>query len=348
MFRERDRTSMRFAFDLWSYDEVRANAQGILGRIRAGTMPCDGAWPGEWVEVFERWTQSGMSDIAVALPADAADEDRVTPTRIPDAMLETPEAAEQRVTPLELFFDLVFVFAITQVTGYVCRTALLDAARRGPRDPGRAVVRVVRVRVAGQHRHTDEGVVRVILLSAMAAMLIASLAVPDAFGGDGLHLRDRLLRRARPPHRLLRGGRARRNRIRELRRVVRRLGSTMLAGRRSAGAGRCTRAGRRAPCAGWRRCSSTTEGSSPAESRDGGSSQATSPSATALAIIIALGESIVDVGVGARAVPLDIGVIAGGTARDRHSGRTVVGVLRHGLDLRRATAASGRSPRRRC
>ena len=30
----------------------------------------------------------------------------------------TPES-EQRVTPLELFFDLVFVFAITQVTGYL-------------------------------------------------------------------------------------------------------------------------------------------------------------------------------------------------------------------------------------
>ncbi len=62
MFRDRDRTSMRFAFDLWSYDEVRANAQGILERIKAGTMPCDGPWPAEWVDVFERWTLSGMSD----------------------------------------------------------------------------------------------------------------------------------------------------------------------------------------------------------------------------------------------------------------------------------------------
>ena len=61
MFRERDRASMKFALDLWSYDDVRANAQGILERVRDGTMPCDGAWPGEWVEVFERWTQSGMS-----------------------------------------------------------------------------------------------------------------------------------------------------------------------------------------------------------------------------------------------------------------------------------------------
>jgi CDGSH-type Zn-finger protein len=61
LFRERDRKSMKFAFDLWSYDDVRTNADAILERIKAGTMPCDGAWPSTWVEVFERWTQSGMS-----------------------------------------------------------------------------------------------------------------------------------------------------------------------------------------------------------------------------------------------------------------------------------------------
>ena len=61
LFRERDRKSMKFAFDLWSYDDVRNNAQAILERVKAGTMPCDGAWPSKWVEVFERWTQSGMS-----------------------------------------------------------------------------------------------------------------------------------------------------------------------------------------------------------------------------------------------------------------------------------------------
>jgi CDGSH-type Zn-finger protein/truncated hemoglobin YjbI len=59
LFRSRDRDSMRFAFDLWSYDDVRANAQAILERVRAGTMPCDGAWPAEWVDAFDRWVQSG-------------------------------------------------------------------------------------------------------------------------------------------------------------------------------------------------------------------------------------------------------------------------------------------------
>jgi truncated hemoglobin YjbI len=62
LFRERDRKSMKFAFDLWSHDDVRANAQAILGRVKAGTMPCDGQWPPAWVEAFERWTREGMSE----------------------------------------------------------------------------------------------------------------------------------------------------------------------------------------------------------------------------------------------------------------------------------------------
>ncbi|MHB8233195.1 MAG: CDGSH iron-sulfur domain-containing protein [Solirubrobacteraceae bacterium] len=55
LFRERDRTSMRFAFDLWSHADVSTNADAILERLKAGTMPCDGPWPGERVELFERW-----------------------------------------------------------------------------------------------------------------------------------------------------------------------------------------------------------------------------------------------------------------------------------------------------
>jgi hypothetical protein len=61
MFRERDRTSMKFAFDLWSYEDVRLNADGILERLRNGSMPCDGAWPPDWISVFERWSQSGKA-----------------------------------------------------------------------------------------------------------------------------------------------------------------------------------------------------------------------------------------------------------------------------------------------
>jgi CDGSH-type Zn-finger protein/truncated hemoglobin YjbI len=60
LFRERDRQSMSFAFDLWSYGDVRARATGILARLRDGSMPCDGAWPAAKTEVFQRWIDTGM------------------------------------------------------------------------------------------------------------------------------------------------------------------------------------------------------------------------------------------------------------------------------------------------
>ena len=61
LFRDRDQRSMKFAFDLWSYDDVKANGQAILERLDNGTMPCDGAWPPEQITAFKRWLQSGMS-----------------------------------------------------------------------------------------------------------------------------------------------------------------------------------------------------------------------------------------------------------------------------------------------
>jgi CDGSH-type Zn-finger protein/truncated hemoglobin YjbI len=59
LFRESDRRSMSFAFDLWSADDVRAHADGVLSRLQDGTMPCDGAWPADRTEVFRRWTETG-------------------------------------------------------------------------------------------------------------------------------------------------------------------------------------------------------------------------------------------------------------------------------------------------
>jgi hypothetical protein len=61
LFRERDREAMKRRFDLWSYDDVRVNAQRILGVLRAGRMPCDGAWPADRIDTFERWTETGMA-----------------------------------------------------------------------------------------------------------------------------------------------------------------------------------------------------------------------------------------------------------------------------------------------
>ena len=60
LFRESDRKSMSFAFDLWSADDVRGHATDILKRLQDGSMPCDGAWPAAKIEVFQRWTETGM------------------------------------------------------------------------------------------------------------------------------------------------------------------------------------------------------------------------------------------------------------------------------------------------
>ena len=61
LFRERDRSSMEFAFDLWSADDVSENADAILERLKAGTMPCDGAWPQAQVDLFARWVAGGTA-----------------------------------------------------------------------------------------------------------------------------------------------------------------------------------------------------------------------------------------------------------------------------------------------
>ena len=59
LFREGDRRSMSFAFDLWSYDDVSSRAAGILQRLDDGSMPCDGAWPAAQIQAFRRWTETG-------------------------------------------------------------------------------------------------------------------------------------------------------------------------------------------------------------------------------------------------------------------------------------------------
>ena len=59
LFRDSDIEEMSFAFDLSSYDDVRANAEPIYARLEEGSMPCDGAWPADRVAVFKRWTETG-------------------------------------------------------------------------------------------------------------------------------------------------------------------------------------------------------------------------------------------------------------------------------------------------
>lgn len=99
---------------------------------------------------------------------------------------EPPAGREQRVTPLELFLDLVFVLAITQVAGYVASDPTWSRLAEGL-----AILAVAwwvwsAYAWLGNTAGSDEGLVRVVLLAAAAGMLVASLAVPHAFGADGL------------------------------------------------------------------------------------------------------------------------------------------------------------------
>jgi low temperature requirement protein LtrA len=101
-------------------------------------------------------------------------------------LLEAPVEREKRVTALELFFDLVFVFAITQVTGFLYRDPswlrLLEAF---------AILMVLWFAWTGyawlgNTARTDDGHMRMVLLAAMVPLLVASVAVPHAFGKDAL------------------------------------------------------------------------------------------------------------------------------------------------------------------
>jgi hypothetical protein len=59
LFRDGDRQAMEWAFDLWSHDDVARNADAILERLRDGSMPCDGAWPDERIDLFQGWVAQG-------------------------------------------------------------------------------------------------------------------------------------------------------------------------------------------------------------------------------------------------------------------------------------------------
>jgi len=93
---------------------------------------------------------------------------------------------EQRVTPLELLFDLVFVFGFTQVT-----TVLTDAPTWTGLGHGLLILAAlwwVWAAYAWLTNTVDPevGAVWGAILVAMAAMFVAALAVPDAFGRHGV------------------------------------------------------------------------------------------------------------------------------------------------------------------
>jgi len=61
LFTEFHRNSMLFAFDLWSYDDVKANAAEILVRLGDGSMPCDEPWDTKKIGILRKWVDAGCS-----------------------------------------------------------------------------------------------------------------------------------------------------------------------------------------------------------------------------------------------------------------------------------------------
>jgi low temperature requirement protein LtrA len=93
---------------------------------------------------------------------------------------------EQRVTPLELFFDLVFVFGITQVTNLMSDDPTWAGLGRGL-----LVLAAIWWAWASYAWLTntlepEASAVRAAMVAAMAGMLVVALAVPGAFGDDGV------------------------------------------------------------------------------------------------------------------------------------------------------------------
>src|SRR3954452_21725681 len=92
----------------------------------------------------------------------------------------------ERVMPLELFFDLVFVLALTQ-----CTALMLDEGGWAGLGEGVLVLALLWWAWSAYAWLTsvvdpEEGGVRLVLVAAMGALLIAALAAPDAFGDRAL------------------------------------------------------------------------------------------------------------------------------------------------------------------
>ena len=95
---------------------------------------------------------------------------------------------ESRVTPLELFFDLVFVLVLTQSTALMAAKPTWEGLAQGL-----LVLAVMWWSWVGYAWLTsvvepEEGAVRIVIFAAMAAFLVAALCVPEAFDEEALLL----------------------------------------------------------------------------------------------------------------------------------------------------------------
>src|SRR5207249_2821194 len=96
------------------------------------------------------------------------------------------EIEESRVTTLELFFDLVFVFTLTQLTALLSRSLSWESLLQS------FLIFIVLFWMYGGYVWLTNSVPPVtagrqlLLIAGMAAFLICALAIPDAFAATGL------------------------------------------------------------------------------------------------------------------------------------------------------------------
>jgi low temperature requirement protein LtrA len=111
----------------------------------------------------------------------------MSPAASVDPTLADAGGSEGDVTPLELFFDLVFVFAMTQVSGFLASNLTWVGVVRGAGLLAVLWWAWVTYSWLTNAIPAEEALpARIVLLAAMAAMLVVALAVPDAFGDDGV------------------------------------------------------------------------------------------------------------------------------------------------------------------
>jgi low temperature requirement protein LtrA len=92
----------------------------------------------------------------------------------------------EQVTPLELFFDLVFVLALTQCTTLIVRTPTWEGMLKGLLVLGMLWWSWVGYAWLTSVVDPEEGSVGLVMFAAMAAFLVAALCVPGAFGAEAL------------------------------------------------------------------------------------------------------------------------------------------------------------------
>jgi low temperature requirement protein LtrA len=93
---------------------------------------------------------------------------------------------ESRVTPLELFFDLVFVLALTQCTALMANDPTWHGVAQAMLVLGVMWWSWVGYAWLTSVVNPEEGSVRILVLAAMAAFLVVALCVPGAFDDDAL------------------------------------------------------------------------------------------------------------------------------------------------------------------